>query len=85
MACLDSSYEAVRSQILLMPKLPSYDEVVVMVEGEETTRVVMSFQPTDNPEAKAFVIHNFAQNPQNHSFVQRTEVRGNPATRCDYC
>jgi hypothetical protein len=74
-----------RSQILLMPELPSYDEVVAMVEGEKTKRVVMSSQPTDNPEANAFAIHNFAQNPQNHSFGQRTEVREDPATKCDYC
>jgi hypothetical protein len=81
---LDSSYEAMRSQILLMPELPSYDKVVAMVEGEETKRVVMSSQPSDNLEAKAFTIHNFAQNPQNRSFGQRTEVRDDPATKCDY-
>jgi hypothetical protein len=48
-----------------MLELPSYDEVVAMVEGEETRRVVMSSQPIENPEAKTFAIHNFAQNPQN--------------------
>jgi hypothetical protein len=32
LAILDSSYEAVRSQILLMTDLPSHDEVVAMVE-----------------------------------------------------
>jgi Retrotransposon gag protein len=36
LAILDSNYEAVRSQILLMANLPSVDEVVAMVEREET-------------------------------------------------
>jgi hypothetical protein len=84
LTCLDSSYVIVRLQILLMPELPSYGKVVAMVEGEKTKRVVMSSQPTDNPEAKAFAIHNFAQNPQNRSFGQRSKVRGEPATKCDY-
>jgi hypothetical protein len=85
LACLDSSYEVVRSRILLMHELPSYDEVVAMVEGEETRRAVMSSQPTNNPEAKTFVIQNFAQNPQNHNFGQRAEVRRDPTAKYDYC
>jgi hypothetical protein len=60
LVCLDSSYEVVRSQNLLMPELPSYDEIMAMVEDEETKKAVMSSQPTDNSEAKAFAIHNFA-------------------------
>jgi hypothetical protein len=36
LAILDSRYETVRSQILLMSDLPSVDEVVAMVEREET-------------------------------------------------
>jgi hypothetical protein len=50
---LDPSYEAVRSQILLMSDLPSIDVVVAKIEGEETRRAVMGFQSVDNPEAKA--------------------------------
>jgi hypothetical protein len=59
-----------------MLELPSYDEVVAMVEGKEIRRAVMSSQPIENPEAKAFVIHSFFQNPQNHNFGQRAERRG---------
>ena len=73
---LDSSYEGVRSQILLMGELPSVDEVVGMVEREETRRIVMGTQLPDNPEAKAFITRS---NP-------RPERRGDQTlTRCDYC
>jgi len=33
---LDSSYEAVRSQILLSPELPSYSAIVAMVQREHS-------------------------------------------------
>jgi hypothetical protein len=67
LTCLNSSYEAVRWQILLMLELSLYDKVVAIVEGEETRRALMSSQPIVNLEAKAFAIQiisqNFTQNP----------------------
>jgi hypothetical protein len=53
LASLDSSYEFVRSQILLLPELPSLDEDMNRVEGEEIRRIVMGSQPLDDPKAKA--------------------------------
>jgi hypothetical protein len=44
LASLDSSYEYVRSQILLLPELPSIDDVMDCVEGEESRRVVVGSQ-----------------------------------------
>jgi hypothetical protein len=41
LASLDQSYEAVRSQILLLPDLPPLDDVMGRVEGEETRRIIM--------------------------------------------
>jgi hypothetical protein len=62
LTCLNSSYEAVRSQILLMLELPSYDKVVAMVEDKDTRRALMSSQPIVNLEAKTFAIQNISQN-----------------------
>jgi hypothetical protein len=54
LASLDSSYETVRSQILLAPELPSLDDAMARIEGEETRRVVMGSQPSTDQENKAF-------------------------------
>jgi gag-polypeptide of LTR copia-type len=44
LASLDSTYESVRSQILLLPDLPSIDDVMGRIEGEEIRRLVMGPQ-----------------------------------------
>jgi hypothetical protein len=56
LASLDQSYEVVRSQILLLPDLPSLDDVMGKIEGEETRKVVMSSQLAYDQEAKVFAI-----------------------------
>jgi hypothetical protein len=50
LACLNSSYESVRSQILLIPDLPYLDDVVGRVEGEEMRHTVMNSQQVENPK-----------------------------------
>jgi hypothetical protein len=54
LASLDLSYETVRSQILLAPDLPSLDDVMARIEGEETRKVVIGSQPSTGEENKAF-------------------------------
>jgi gag-polypeptide of LTR copia-type len=54
LASLDSSYETVRSQILLALDLPSLDDVMARIEGEETRRVVMRSQLSTDQENKVF-------------------------------
>jgi hypothetical protein len=61
-----------------MTEQPSYDEVVAMVEGEETRPAVMSSQPPENSEAKIFLAKNLSSYP-------RAETREDPAPKCDYC
>jgi hypothetical protein len=77
LAILDSSYEAVRSQILLIVDLPSVDEVVAMVEREEIRRVVMGQHLTCNPEAKVFA--TLSRNPNS-----RPETKGDQTLVCDH-
>jgi hypothetical protein len=55
LASLDSSYESVISQMLLLTDLPSLDEVMNRVEGEEIRQVVMGPQSSEDPEAKAMM------------------------------
>ncbi|XP_078169212.1 uncharacterized protein LOC144563603 [Carex rostrata] len=56
LASLDSTYEAVRSQILLLAELPTSDEVAAMVDREETRRAVMVVQSPEKTETKAFSV-----------------------------
>jgi hypothetical protein len=44
LASLDPSYEAVRSHLLLQLELPSLDDVMGRIEGEETKQLVMGSQ-----------------------------------------
>jgi hypothetical protein len=76
LASLDSRYEFVRSQILFLPELPSLDDVMGRVEGEETRRVLMTSQPSEDTKAKAMAAAR--QNP-------RPVARGDQATWCEYC
>jgi hypothetical protein len=79
LACLNSSYESVRSQILLIPDLPYLDDVVGRVEGEEMRHTVMNSQQVDESESKALSAFNRNYNP-------RSEIgRAQTLIRCDYC
>ncbi|XP_078160139.1 uncharacterized protein LOC144555617 [Carex rostrata] len=77
---LDSSYEAIKSQILSSPELPSIDSVMATIEREETRRSNMNAHNTsDTAENKAFVTRN--PNPRGAA-----KTRGTPATDwCDHC
>jgi hypothetical protein len=76
LASLDSSYETVRSHILLGPELPSLDDAMARIEGEETRRVVMGSQPSTDQENKVF--YSRYQNP-------RSEMKGAQAIWCEHC
>jgi hypothetical protein len=66
----DSSYETVRSHILLASELPLLDAIMTRVEGEETRRAIIRSQPINDRESKALnsYTRNQNQNP-------RTETR----------
>jgi hypothetical protein len=72
LAILDSSYELVRSQILFIVDLSSVDEVVSMVEREESRRVVMGRHSTENPEAKVFA--TLSKNPSSTSETKEDQT-----------
>jgi hypothetical protein len=61
-----------------MPDLPSIDDVMGRIEGEETRRLVMGPQKIEDLEAKAMV--TIRQNPN-----LRLTFQGNNAPRCEYC
>jgi hypothetical protein len=65
LASLDSSYEVLRSQILLSEDLPSFDKIANMIQREESRRVVMNTQTPEIKEAKAFAAYRpFNANPR---------------------
>jgi hypothetical protein len=74
LARLDPSYEVVRSQ-LLQPELPSLDDVMGRIEGEETRQLVMGSQPINDQEAKAFAAW----------CEPKSEMRGAQTARCEHC
>jgi hypothetical protein len=76
LARLDPSYEVVRSQ-LLQPELPSLDNVMGRIEGEETRQLVMGSQPINDQEAKAFAAF------RNHN--PKSEMRGAQTAWCEHC
>jgi hypothetical protein len=79
LASLDSSYETLRSQILLSEDLPSFDKIANMIQREETRRVVVNTQTPKTEEAKAFAAYrSFNANP-------RPAVRGDQGIRYEYC
>jgi hypothetical protein len=63
LASLDSSYENLRSQILLSKDLPSFDKVASMVQREELRRTVMNPQAHEPEETKVFISHYQKLNP----------------------
>jgi hypothetical protein len=62
--------------MLLLSELPSLDEVMNRVEGEETRRLVMGPQSSEDLEAKALTASR--PNP-------KSAIWGDQATRCDFC
>jgi hypothetical protein len=56
LAILEPGYDSVRSRILLMSELPPLDEVVAMLEREETRRIVIGQQSAKQPEVRAFSV-----------------------------
>jgi hypothetical protein len=64
LAIFEPSYDSVRSQILLMLELLPLDEVVSMLEREETKRIVMEQQSTEQPEVRAFLVAAVAESSQ---------------------
>jgi hypothetical protein len=79
LASLDSSYETLRSQILLSEDLPSFDKIANIIQREETRRVVVNTQTLKIEEAKAFAAYrSFNANP-------RLAVRGDQGIRYEYC
>jgi gag-polypeptide of LTR copia-type len=74
---LDSSYEAVRSQILLSSEFPPFSAVVAMVQREESRRNVMCVEVQ---EARSVV--------ENQAFavtVDRGRNKGRDGERCSHC
>jgi hypothetical protein len=61
-----------------MVDLPSVDEVVVMVEREESRQVVMGQHLTENPEVKVYA--TLSRNPNS-----RPETKGGQTLVCDHC
>jgi hypothetical protein len=76
---LDSSYENLRSQILLSKDLPSFDKVASMVQREELRRTVMNPQAHEPEETKVFISRYQKLNP-NFSIT-----RGDLALWCEHC
>jgi hypothetical protein len=56
LASLDSSYEALRSQLILGETLASFNIVANMVQREESKRFVMNTWPHEPEETKTFII-----------------------------
>jgi hypothetical protein len=79
---LDSSYETLRSQILLSEDLPSFDKVANMVQREESRRTVMNPQSHEIEENKAFTFRHQEPNP-NPNFG--TTRRDRTLLRCEHC
>ncbi|KAJ3706649.1 hypothetical protein LUZ61_010354 [Rhynchospora tenuis] len=79
---LDSSYDAVRSQILLSPELPSFSAVVAMVQREDSRRTAMNKETQEQRQAV-----------ENHAFTATSTIpnsdrgrnRGNKDEKCTHC
>jgi Reverse transcriptase (RNA-dependent DNA polymerase)/Integrase core domain/gag-polypeptide of LTR copia-type/GAG-pre-integrase domain len=72
LGALDSSFEPIRAQILSSAEMPTFDDVVLRVEQEDTRRRLM------NP--------SFATNTENQAFrATYTKDRGKGNLWCDHC
>jgi hypothetical protein len=56
LGALDSSYEIARSQILLLTEMPSFDDVIAIIDKKETRRTLMNPQAPEPTENKAFQV-----------------------------
>jgi hypothetical protein len=68
LGALDSSYEAARSQILLSTEISSFDDVIAIIDQEETRRTLMSSQVPESTENKSFQAQQTNPNFTNPSF-----------------
>jgi gag-polypeptide of LTR copia-type len=87
---LDSSYETARSQILLLTEMSSFDDVIAIIDQEETRRTLMNPQAPELTENKAFQVQQSNQQIKpsfvNPSFRDSARQRGGPSSeRCDHC
>jgi hypothetical protein len=77
LAALDSSYEAIRAQILLSTEKLTFDGVTTLIRQEATRCVAMgAFDSNPNSEAHAFTASHFS----NGKGKPRGEVE-----RCQHC
>jgi hypothetical protein len=82
LAILEPSYDLARSQILLMSELPPLDEVVAILEREETRRIVMGQQTAEQPEMRAFPVAVVAVKPSQY---QNPRSNYHQVPRCRHC
>jgi gag-polypeptide of LTR copia-type len=54
LGALDSTYEAIRSQILASAEMPEFDSVVARIQQEESRRALMNPQVTATTDNRAF-------------------------------
>jgi hypothetical protein len=54
LGALDSTYEAIRSQILASAEMPEFDSVVARIQQEESRRALMNPQVTAAIDNRAF-------------------------------
>jgi hypothetical protein len=66
LAILEPSYDSVRSRILLMSELPPLDEVVAILEREETRRIMIGQQSTEQLEVRAFLVAAVVAKPSQY-------------------
>ncbi|KAJ1685052.1 hypothetical protein LUZ63_016442 [Rhynchospora breviuscula] len=79
---LDSSYDAVRSQILLSLELPSFSTVVAMVQREDSRRTAMNKESQEQRhavESQAFAATSSTSNSD------RGRNKGNRDEKCTHC
>ncbi|KAJ4781016.1 01P13-2 [Rhynchospora pubera] len=79
---LDSSYDVVRSQILLSPELPSFSAVVVMVQREDSRRTAMNKESQE--QCHAVENQAFAATISNTN-SDRGRNKGNRDEKCAHC
>jgi hypothetical protein len=77
LSILDSSYEAIRTQILLSTENLIFDGVIALIRQEASRRVVMG-APDSNPnsEAHTFTTHRFS--------TGQSKAKGE-VQRCHHC
>ncbi|XP_078148487.1 uncharacterized protein LOC144543910 [Carex rostrata] len=79
LGALDTTYEAIRSQILASAEMPTFDDVVARIQQEESRRALMNPQPATNTENCAFRAQ--LSNPNSSARTKGTTT----ADWCDHC